>query len=196
MSLYVGIDIGIGVSSGASWTAVVVLSDEKSAGDRPVYAERFKPEINNLEKRLLAIASFCSSAIHTAASERLEPVKGALISEPKMRGIQKSRQNKRTLQIEKVTLNLRSMFDLTQARGAIVGRLESDGISVYSLVESTMKKAFTGDGRADKERIHRAASIQWPNIQPGLWDFSDALMVAEILKRRYTQLRRDRESQH
>ena len=193
MGLFVGIDIAIGIGKDSSWTAVVALPEE---GDRPVYAERFKPEANNFEKRLGDIGQFCYDSIAEACTKTLQPVKAVLIAEPKMRGIQRDRRNKRTGRIEKVTYNTRPMWDLAQARGAIVSRLEANGIKVYSLVESTMKKAFTGDGRADKAIIHRFAKLQWPNIPDGDYDYSDALMVAETLKRRYKQLRQDRELIH
>lgn len=193
MSLFVGIDIAIGVSSGSSWTAVVALSDKK---DCPVYAERFKPEIKNLERRLGEISEFCHNVLETAWIEQSQTISGVLIAEPKMRGATFDHKNKRTGRVTKVTANLRSMFDLAQARGAIVARLEARGIPVYSMVESSIKKAFTDDGRADKEKIHGFAKLQWSNIPDGDYDFADALMVAEILKRRHKLLKREREDIH
>lgn len=193
MSLFVGIDIGIGVSTSASWTAVVALSEQS---DRPVFAERYKSEVNNFEKRLGQISEFCHSALETAWKKQRQTISGVLIAEPKMRGATFDHKNKRTGRVTKVTANLRSMFDLAQARGAIVARLEARGIPVYSMVESSMKKAFTGDGRADKETIHYFAQIQWPNIPVRDYDFGDATMVAEILKRRYKVLKQEREAIH
>lgn len=191
MSLFVGIDIGIGISDSASWTAVVVLNDKS---DCPVYAERFKSEVNNFEKRLGKISEFCHSALETAWIKQRQTISGVMIAEPKMRGATFDHKNKRTGQVTKVTANLRSMFDLAQARGAIVARLEARGIPVFSMVESSIKKAFTGDGRSDKETIYRFAKYQWPNIPEDDYDFADATMVAETLKRRYKQLQRERES--
>jgi len=164
--------------------------------DRPVYAERFKPEVNNFEKRLGDLGRFCYDSIAEACATTLQPVKGVLIAEPKMRGVTFNHKNKRTGLVTKVTANLRSMFELAQARGAAVARLEVNGIKVYSMVESSMKKAFTNDGKADKIKVHRFAKLQWPNIPEKDYDFGDATMVAEILKRRYKQLRHDREFIH
>lgn len=193
MSLFIGIDIAIGISSGSSWTAVVALSDKK---DCPVYAERFRPQAVNLEKRLRELGQFCYDAISDACIGVWLPVEGVMIAEPKMRGVTNKRKNPKTGRVELITYNTRPMWELAQARGAAVSALETNGIKVYSMVESAIKKAFTDDGRADKEKIHGFAKLQWSNIPDGDYDFADALMVAEILKRRYKLLQREREDIH
>ena len=193
MSLYAGIDIGVGISREASRTAVVVLKDEIEI---PVWGECFKPETKNFEARIHEISKFCREVILEAGADYGEVVTGVLIAEPKMRGVTFDHKNKRTGVVTKVTANLLSMFQIAQVRGAIVMTLESARIPVYSMVESKIKKAYTGDGRAKKELIIKFASFQWGGDMPSGFenddDLADATMVAEIFRRRHAELERER----
>jgi Holliday junction resolvasome RuvABC endonuclease subunit len=103
------------------------------------------------------------------------------------------RKNWKTGALEAVTANLASMFQIAQVRGAISALLQSCGFEVYSLVESTLKKSFTGDGRADKEKILTFARAQWPDI-PTDYDLADGVMCAEVLRCRWKFLEAERKA--
>ena len=73
----------------------------------------------------------------------------------------------------------RSALQLAQARGALLAALGSRGIDVFEYAPATVKKAVTGDGRADKDQVRSMVGrLLGYDTQEVGDDLSDALAVA------------------
>ncbi len=74
--------------------------------------------------------------------------------------------------------NVQSAFRLGEARGAVMAVAATAGLEVVEYAPTTLKKAVTGTGRADKEQMQAAvARLLGPAFAPGS-DEADALAAA------------------
>ena len=76
-------------------------------------------------------------------------------------------------------VNVRSAFQLAQARGVVLAVLAGAGLEVAEYTPATVKNAVTGNGRAPKEQVRAMVSRLLGRTTPrGPLDMSDALAVA------------------
>jgi len=73
----------------------------------------------------------------------------------------------------------RSALQLAHARGVVLAVLAASGVEVVEYTPATIKKAVTGNGRADKEQVACMVRRQLGCATPRTtYDLSDALAVA------------------
>lgn len=73
----------------------------------------------------------------------------------------------------------RSALQLAHARGVVLAVLAASGVEVVEYTPATVKKAMTGNGRADKEQVAGMVRRQLGGALPETsHDLSDALAVA------------------
>lgn len=178
---FFGIDVASGVSSGASKTAVVCLSETI---DTPYGYATLKAETQDFDERLAEIGGFCrSELIMMKARNRNESV--TMISKPRMSLMRYMGKNKRTGAPEKKVAMSRSAIDLAQVRGAVIYAIHN--ITTHeALVENVAKFKFTGKGDAKKDKIALFVKSKWPNV-PDDADVVDAYMMAYIAREQYTE---------
>jgi crossover junction endodeoxyribonuclease RuvC len=74
--------------------------------------------------------------------------------------------------------NTRSLIVLAQARGALLATLGARQVPVAEYSPAEVKKAVTGNGRADKQQVSRMVSLLLGGVGPSSADAADALAVA------------------
>ena len=73
----------------------------------------------------------------------------------------------------------RSALQLAHARGAVLAALGSAGLPVFEYSPATIKKAVTGQGRAEKHQVEAMVSRLVPGgVSPGKPDMADAVATA------------------
>lgn len=75
-------------------------------------------------------------------------------------------------------VNSRSLIVLAQARGALLATLGARQVPVAEYSPAAVKKAVTGNGRADKEQVARMVGLLLVGPKTLSTDASDALAVA------------------
>jgi crossover junction endodeoxyribonuclease RuvC len=75
--------------------------------------------------------------------------------------------------------NAHSLIVLAEARGAILATLARFGVTVVEYAPAAVKRAVTGNGRADKEQVARMVRLllSLPDLR-GAHDETDALALA------------------
>jgi crossover junction endodeoxyribonuclease RuvC len=78
--------------------------------------------------------------------------------------------------------NVTTGIQVSHARGVIILALEEAGLMVHEISPSAMKRALTGDGRADKKAIQKMVMLELNLKQvPKPDDAADALSLALTL---------------
>jgi len=73
----------------------------------------------------------------------------------------------------------RSALQLAHARGVVLAVLGISGLRVFEYSPATIKKAVTGNGRAEKEQVEAMVSRLVPGgCPPGRSDIADAIAAA------------------
>ena len=76
-------------------------------------------------------------------------------------------------------VNARAAFHLAHARGVLLAVLAGEGIPVSEYTPATVKKAVTGNGRAEKQQVQAMIlRLLGPRPARGSFDVADALAVA------------------
>lgn len=76
-------------------------------------------------------------------------------------------------------VSARSALQLAHARGVVLAALGSSGVPVFEYSPATIKKAVTGNGRAEKEQVEAMVSRLIPGGGPrGRSDVADAIAAA------------------
>jgi crossover junction endodeoxyribonuclease RuvC len=76
-------------------------------------------------------------------------------------------------------VNVRSVIQLAQLRGAIILELVRCDLSLFTYAPTVVKKAVTGVGSADKEQVRfMIQKLLRVNLQGQAHDVSDALAIA------------------
>jgi crossover junction endodeoxyribonuclease RuvC len=76
-------------------------------------------------------------------------------------------------------LNARSALQLAHARGVLLAVLGAQGIPMSEYAPAAVKKAVTGNGRADKAQVHAmAARLLGARIDGATGDLTDAVGIA------------------
>lgn len=76
-------------------------------------------------------------------------------------------------------LNARAALQLAHARGVLLAVLGSARIPMIEYAPAAVKKAVTGNGRADKAQVHAmVARLLGTRIEVAAFDLSDALGIA------------------
>ncbi len=76
-------------------------------------------------------------------------------------------------------VNARAAFQLAHARGVVLAVLGGEGIPVAEYSPASVKKAVTGNGRADKGQVQAMIGrLLGASARNGPYDVSDALGVA------------------
>jgi crossover junction endodeoxyribonuclease RuvC len=75
--------------------------------------------------------------------------------------------------------NARSALQLAHARGVLLAVLAGAGVPIAEYTPATVKKAITGNGRAEKVQVQGMVErLMRARVPAGAWDRSDALAVA------------------
>ena len=73
----------------------------------------------------------------------------------------------------------RSALQLAHARGVVLAVLGNSGLRVFEYSPATIKKAVTGNGRAEKEQVEAMVSrLVAGGCPPGRSDIADAIAAA------------------
>ncbi len=76
-------------------------------------------------------------------------------------------------------VNARAAFQLAQARGVLLAVLAGEGVPVSEYTPATVKKAVTGNGRAEKRQVRTMIlRLLGPGTAHASFDVTDALAVA------------------
>jgi crossover junction endodeoxyribonuclease RuvC len=75
-------------------------------------------------------------------------------------------------------VSARSALQLAHARGVILSALGVSGLRVVEYSPATIKKAVTGNGRAEKEQVGAMVSRLLAGGSPGKPDIADAMAAA------------------
>ncbi len=76
-------------------------------------------------------------------------------------------------------ISARSALQLAHARGVVLAVLGISGLRVFEYSPATIKKAVTGNGRAEKEQVGAmAARLVAGTCPPGKPDIADAIAAA------------------
>jgi len=76
-------------------------------------------------------------------------------------------------------VSARSALQLAHARGVVLAALGSSGIPVFEYSPATIKKAVTGNGRAEKQQVEAMVSrLIAVGQSPGRSDIADAIAAA------------------
>jgi crossover junction endodeoxyribonuclease RuvC len=76
-------------------------------------------------------------------------------------------------------VSARSALQLAHARGVVLAVLGISGLEVFEYSPATIKKAVTGNGRAEKEQVEVMVSRLVPGgCPPGKSDIADAIAAA------------------
>ena len=76
-------------------------------------------------------------------------------------------------------VSARSALQLAHARGVVLAALGASGLRVFEYSPATIKKAVTGNGRAEKQQVEAMVSKLVVGVRaPGRSDIADAIAAA------------------
>jgi crossover junction endodeoxyribonuclease RuvC len=76
-------------------------------------------------------------------------------------------------------VSARSALQLAHARGVVLAALGASGLRVFEYTPATIKKAVTGNGRAEKQQVEAMVSkLVIGGCAPGRSDIADAIAAA------------------